>query len=224
MCSKKYESIGEKGAILLETALALPFLIYIAFMGFELTRLSELQLAKRDIIRVLSLSHVCGFRQSTSPGSAPPVNGDASVRCFQESINRVSQFTRDRFPQMQVYVQTYVIDDPGTNEYDAARRLPQCNQNSLGTLFITRIAQSPLPANFQTRVGLPQGRVFGRLSEAFNQDFQGIGMQFCLNGHITIAEFNVNRRPLFGSLGSLIGSSSPTESQQDDLHYEFGAI
>lgn len=226
MKKEKTNFFTECGAVILETAIALPFLLYIAFMGYELTRLSELQLAKRDIIRVLSLSHVCGFRQSVTPGNQPPILGDAATRCYQESINRITRVARERFPQMQVYIQTYVVfDDPSTPaDNEMQTRLGRCNNQHSGTLPVIRIAKSVKPVNFQSKFGFPEGTEVGNLGTAINQDNMDTRMQLCLNGQITIAEFNIDRRPIFGSLGGLLGGNNQTPNTENQIHYEFGAI
>ena len=224
MKKEKTNFLNECGAVILETAIALPFLLYIAFMGYELTRLSELQLAKRDIIRVLSLSHVCGFRQSVTPGFIPPINGDAATRCYQESINRITRVARERFPQMQVYIQTYIVDNIGTPQFEAATRLAQCNNNAGAALMVARIAKSEMPENFISKFGFPSERNTGGLGEAISDDFIETRRQLCQNGQITIAEFNIDRRPIFGSLSGLLGGNNQTPNTQNQIHYEFGAI
>lgn len=218
------KKLSERGAVMLETAVAMPFLIYIAFMGFELTRVSELLLAKRDITRALALTHTCGFRQTNSTGAASS-SVDAATKCFQETINRVLLFSGSRFPDMSIYVQAYFVDDP-------ANRKANCDSKTYNSVNVTRIAKAAtfdlntFDANntnvFLSKVGLPKDTETGTVKTAIGSAYPELQEQLCNNGMITLIEFNVRRQPMFNLIFK--DFSFKNGSTNNAIQYEFGTL
>jgi hypothetical protein len=204
-------SSNEKGGVFVEAALTIPFLIYVMFMGFELTRLSELQLVRRDISRVLSLTHTCAFKQN-----------EASQNCYNNAIRSVSRITSLRFPDTKFYIQNYAIDSA-----DIANRNSKCSSyGSAKTLRIVKNSSSSptIPSDFDSKYGFKDERTSGTLGDIIPQGDDLMAKQLCSNGQITIAEFNLKRQPMFAFILDKLTLKSDQNGGRKLSHYEFGAI
>ena len=209
----------QRGSILFETAISIPFLIYITFMGFELTRLADLQLVKRDISRVLTLTHVCAFRQPA-----------AAKICYNESIDNVKKIYGNRFKDSQVFIQNYRV-----KESDADSRIAKCGSYAQAkSIKISKTSDSSLNGTKPSfsRYGVAVDNDNLTLANIIPPGDDATAKQLCRNGQVTIAEFYLKRVPFVSlDLKKIFnGHSKGTEvvknsnEGREAEHYELGVI
>lgn len=242
----------ERGAVFIEAAIAIPILLFVLFQGYELTRLAELQLVKRDIIRVLSLAKTCTTKQSDA-GLNCSTNDDGTVTCVGNQITparvcldnvvgEVKEYTTKRFENFQVYVQAYsVYDDPDTEVDERQSRLATyCPSGegagkNLSQMPVLKVVETERPAKFANRYGFTNpnsttGFVFAGggkgnslLHDSLNMD---IALQLCRTGSIYIVEYTLGRKPAFSLelIGLFFKNKSDEDKNEEVNHYEVGVF
>ncbi len=233
----------ERGAVMLEAAIAIPILIFVLLQGFELTRLAELQLVKRDITRTLALAKTCANKQSTICQTDPAsqkilcsANLQTPARiCLENTIAEVKNYTLSRFPGFQVYLHAYTLgDDPATPGEDIQTRIanvcPDSNPTpALANLMVHKVVDTPRPANFIRSYGFddPEKTDGPMMSDQPNSDAflkatsdVNVGVQLCRTGSVYIVEFTLERESLYSLnlLGLIFPDTEPTNPKSK--HYE----
>ncbi len=198
----------EKGAVLLEFSFALPILVLLAFLGYNLMSMIDVHMVKRDLSRTLSLSYLCSFR-----------TGLVSQTCFNDVVSSLDQTFSRKFKKIEYGVQTYRLSqDPNAQNNISNQRNNNCNDIDFPLEVVSNFSSPGFVSNFTPPPGqtISSYVLFPNTHNNPNDpDYQKARQQLCMNGRITISEIRVTQPLLFNFTGSAI---------RDQEYYEYGFI
>lgn len=198
-------SYSEAGVAMVEFAFVLPVLIFLAFSGYNLIRMMEVEMLKKDFSRSLALSHMCSFKQ-----------GGAVAECYKEAIKNISAYestknvlkNSDSNIKFYYSAHTYALVDPVQG-----RSFNNCNDNLKQGLVVNYVGGydgkgipgSEFPnrhydiESVQARAGYTAGNP-NPITLAILFDTPGVvsgQREACFNGMITIVEVQFELKKFF---------------------------
>lgn len=210
---------NEKGVFLIELAIALPLVLFISFIGFELTRRMMADLVIKDIARELAVSgYLCSFQDD-----------DAREDCYDRVFNAIERIASVQFPprpdgttsRISMSLESYMIDQGDPDAFDSTNlRSSACglggNENLVMALNLIQIGQRVTGGidgpGYPNKYSMPiNSRTIGNLVARIDRAGRrfDVARSICLNNSVTIAEVRILYQPVLGfSINLFTGDDS----------------
>lgn len=220
----------DSGVLLLELAISLPLVMFIGFVGYEITRRMTIDFTMKEMAREIAVaSYLCSFRDDSGR--------DLCVDRIFEGVGIVgrSQFAQEdgESPRIEFSVETYQFD-PTVNELidttstvtngrpsQFSIRTNSCSElalvdpslgnsslvNSSEMRFMLNVSRST-SENFQPKYSLRyRNPEEWTLLNLIPKEMHERRITTCLNNGVTIAEVQVRYRPVLGFAWNLLSRS-----------------